>query len=420
MLKVTFCTYDKPDCVGGPFSWLQRLLPALREHGIEPRCLILLHHGDTGPTLEAFRSQDIACEFVLCHERSEDRVRWVLERLRESPPDVFVPNLPVIGFFAGAWMRPAGIPTVGILHSDDPFYRALQDEFVFGGKKFQLSGLACVSKELEEQVLARKPAKTRVWRIPYGVPVPTESVERAPGVLRLAFVGRLAEEQKRITAVTRALCRATREISGTSAVLYGDGPDRPAVEAILADEGKDLPVRLGGLIPSDQIQEALFQCDVVVLLSEYEGLPIALMEAMGCGCVPVCLRMRSGIPELVEDGVSGLLVDDRGDGFVEAIRRLHDELGLWQRLSEGAKARIQEGFSDTVCNGKWATMLHELRASAGPTKAIKIPRRISLPKRNPSLESDVNRTNPPALPLRLWRKSRIFVGRMRRMIMGKS
>jgi glycosyltransferase involved in cell wall biosynthesis len=418
MLRVTFCSYDKPGCVGGPFSWLQRLLPALREHGIEARCLILLHFGDTGPTLEAFRSEGIPCEAILCHERTEDRVRWVLERLRENPPDVFVPNLPVAAYFAGTWIKAAGIPTVGILHSDDSFYRALQDTFVFGAKKLRLSSLVCVSRELEAQVSSRGPETTQIWRIPCGVSLPDGRVERVPGILRMAYVGRLTEEAKRISAVTRALCQATRQIPGTTAIIYGDGPDKSSVEAILSCEGNEFPVCLGGLIPSDRIQEVLFQCDVLVLLSDYEGLPIALMEAMACGCVPVCLRIRSGIPELVEDGVSGLLVDDRGDGFVEAIRRLRDEPGLWQRLSVAAMARIQEEFSDTVCNGKWAAMLHELHASASSHNTIRIPNRIRLPKRNPTLESAENRAKPPALPIRLWRKSRIFAGRVRRQLLG--
>lgn len=257
------------------------------------------------------------------------------------------------------------------------------------------------------------------WRIPYGVPVPTESVGRAPGTLRLAFVGRLAEEQKRISEVTRALCRATREIPGTTAILYGDGPERTAVEAILADEGKDLPVRLGGLIPSDRIQEVLFQCDVIVLLSDYEGLPIALMEVMACGCVPVCLRMRSGIPELVEDGVTGLLVYDRGEGFVAAIRRLEEQPGLWARLSTAARARIESEFSDKVCNAEWAAVLHELGKGTKFSPPIEIPRRLRLPPMNPALETSENRRGPAPLPVQLWRRGRMMAGRIRRQLLGQ-
>ena len=312
MIKVTFCAYDKPGSVGGPLSWLLRLVPSLKAHGIDARCLFLLHCGDTGPTVEALREKGIDCITLPQPDRMEDRVLWFLKCLAADPPDVFVPNLPVPAYFAGSLARAAGIPTVGILHSDDPFYRGLQTEFVFGAPRFQLSGLACVSRELEEQVKGREPAATGVWRIPYGVPVPPRSVELQPGKLRLCFVGRLEDEQKRICDLTRALCRVAREVPGVEAKLYGEGSRRGAVEEILASEGAGLPVVLAGRVASDRIQESLLQCDVLVLLSDYEGLPIAVMEAMACGCVPVCLRIRSGIPELVDDGVNGLLVDDRG------------------------------------------------------------------------------------------------------------
>ena len=419
MPKVTFCTYDKPGVVGGPFSWLARLLPALRGHGIEPRCLVLLHFGESGATLDSLRAAGVSCEAVVCHDRTADRVRWILERLREDPPDVFVPSLPVAGYFAAGFLRSAGIPSVGILHSDDSYYRAVQEEFVFGRKEFRVSAIVCVSRELTSQVDSRGPLTTAVQRIPYGVPLPPESVVRKEGVLRLAYVGRLAEEQKRISEVAKALCRVVGEVSGVTAVLYGDGPERKVVEGLLAENGADPGVRLGGVIPSGQIQEVLLHCDGVVLLSDYEGLPIALMEAMACGCVPVCLRMRSGIPELVDDGVTGLLVDDRGDSFVSAIRRLRDDPELWTRLSRNARESIRQEYSDTVCNAEWAAMLHELHAKAGNPKPIRIPRRIRLPERNPALETAANRAKPPSAVLRFWRRSRILAGKLRRRWFGE-
>src|ERR1041384_7433718 len=131
-------------------------------------------------------------------------------------------------------MPTVGIPTVGILHSDDQHHHALQDEFVFGAPDFRLSHLVCVSKSLEDQVLKRRAAATQVSRIGYGVPIPQQRVKRRSSVLRLPYVGRLTEEQKRISPVCRALCRVVSEIPGTEAAVYGDGPDRTSVEAILA------------------------------------------------------------------------------------------------------------------------------------------------------------------------------------------
>ena len=260
----------------------------------------------------------------------------------------------VAGYFAGRWVRKAGIPTVGILHSDDAFYRAIQDEFVFGCHEYRVSALACVSRELEGQVYDRKPTSTSVNRISYGVHIPDQKAQRIPGRLRLAYVGRLAEEQKRISDLTRALCQVTRELPGIETVLYGDGPDRKNVETILALQEPGLAIKLAGRIESEHMQSKLLDCDVLVLLSDFEGLPIAVLEAMACGVVPVCLRMRSGIPELVMDGRTGIVVDDRGEGFVNAIARLQNEPELWERLSCAARAKIEADYSHEVCVKRWA------------------------------------------------------------------
>jgi colanic acid/amylovoran biosynthesis glycosyltransferase len=417
MLRLTFCTYDSPGAVGGPFSWLTRLLPSLNQRGFEVRCLVLLHFGESGPTLDSLRSAGISCDAVQCHSHTRDRVRWILEILRENPPDVFIANLPVAAYLAGKWLRLAGIPTVGVLHSDDAYYRGIQESFVFGNERFRLCGLVCVSKELETQALSRNPACV-VTRIPCGAQVPEQTCGRVAGVLRVAYVGRFAEEQKRISELTRAFCRAARELDGVIATLFGDGPDRGAVERILHAEGSGLAVSWGGSIPHQEILEKLLECDVVVLLSDYEGLPIALMEAMACGCVPVCLRMRSGIPELVEDGFTGLIVDDREGDFVEAIRRLRDNPELWQRLSGNARRKIESEYSDLLCDKKWAGFLTETARQKHDTGQIRIPRKIRLPKRNPDLESLDNRREPPGWPLQIWRRGRILAGKFRRRWLG--
>lgn len=418
MLKVTLCVYDKPDSVGGPVTWVQRLLPALRSRGIEARCLFLLHWGDSGPALTALRSQGFDCPAVIAHDRTEDRVRWILKRLAEDPPDVFVPNLVVAGYIAARWAKEAGIPTVGILHSDDEFYRGLQGEFVFGSPAARLSAVVCVSEELERQVRAAHPTPV-VRRIPYGVPVPPTRVARSPGSLRIAYSGRLTEEQKKIAEVARAFIRAVKEIPDTKATIYGDGPAANDVERIVALEGAGLSVRVAGAVHSDRIHEKLLDCDAIVLLSDYEGLPIALMEGMACGCVPVCLATRSGIPELVKDRVTGLIVSDREDDFIRAIRELSENEELWHRLSTAARNLVELEFSGEICAARWAELLHELHRSAGPKKSIVVPRVLRLPPRNPALESEASRKRLPSLPVRLFQRGRIFAGALRRRAMGR-
>lgn len=415
MLRVTFCAYDSQNVVGGPISWLLRIIPCLRSHGIESKCLILTW-GDSGSAVQRLEELGVDSAVAVCRGTSEERMHWILQNLQEQPPDVFIPNLVVPAYYAARWLRTAGIPTVGVLHSDDGFYQAIQNEFVFGHPQFAVTSLVCVSRELEIQVMNRKPKHSEVRRIPYGVPIPHKQIHKGSTRFRIAYVGRLAEQQKRISDVASALCRTVRAVPGTEAVIYGEGPDKKLVENILAAQGKGLPVRLGGIVPYDQIQDKLLLCDVIVLLSDYEGLPIAVMEAMACGVVPVCLRMRSGIPELVQDGITGLIVEDRDAHFVDAIRRLKEDTKLFRKLSSTARERIEAENSIERCAVQWADLLNRLHDAAGGAKKIEIPNKFRLPPIQPELAAEDPREVRDSVSRRFYLNGRKIAGNMKRKL----
>jgi glycosyltransferase involved in cell wall biosynthesis len=250
------------------------------------------------------------------------------------------------------------------------------------------------------------------------VPVPEPAAKSPNGRLRLVYVGRLVEQQKRVSEVTRALCQAVSQVPNCEAVIYGDGPARRQVEEILHTVGHGLPVRLAGRVDSDAMQERMSGSHALVLLSDYEGLPIALMEAMACGVVPICLRIRSGIPELVEDGVTGLLVDNRGSSFVDAVRRLRVEPGLWDRLSLAARARIEAGYTSEQGAERWAEMLHQLHGETAQLQGVRYPRQVEaeLPPVHPDLAHEDQRT--PRSFVRFYRFGRRLVGHAKRRILG--
>jgi glycosyltransferase involved in cell wall biosynthesis len=418
-LKVTFCTYDKPDSIGGPGAWLSRLIPDLNARGITVRCLALVHCGDTGPTVQQLQAQGIECSVTQCPDYLEDQVTWILTKLRDDPPDVFVPNLVLAGFFAARWLKAAGIPSIGVVHSDDDYYRGIVSDFVLGPPAWRISSVVCVSRELERQINGEHPVGVLVRTIPCGVPIPSATVARVGGKLRLAYVGRLVEEQKQISQVARAFCRATTELAGVDALIVGEGPDRDRVEAVLANECSGAAVHLSGRVDVDRIQDLLLGRDVIALLSDYEGLPIALMEAMACGCVPVVLKVRSGIPELVDNEETGLVVADRGAGFVQAIERLRDDPALWARLSAGARRKIVETYSESSSSHEWERLLYDIAAVNNQPMPIKIPARLRFADGHPAL--DIRKRSRPRDPrwIALYRRGRIEVGRLRRILFGK-
>ena len=416
MLKITFCAYDKPDSIGGPVTWLMRLLPFLQQHNIEPTCLLLFHSGNEGPLLNSLSSNGIKCKTSPFLNYTEDNIHWILSCLQEDPPNIFVPNLVIPAYYAAAWARKAGIFTLGVSHSDDPFYHAIQKEFVDGSEFFRLDGMVCVSRELEQQILS-SPFINNVMlqRIPYGVVVPEASCIREDTTLRVAYVGRLVDEQKRISELTRAFCRMCKSVSNVEAVIVGDGPDWNRVQDILDQEGRALPIRLLGALPPNEIQSFLLSSHVIVLLSDYEGLPIALLEAMACGVVPVCLSMRSGISELIQDGVTGLIVHNRNENFIRSIEILRNDTVLWQFFSENAKAFIKSNFSLERSHQNWLDFLKSVPLPS--QMPLLLSNTYALPDVNPFLRrADVRRPLPVPFSKQILRRMRNWIGSIKQRI----
>jgi glycosyltransferase involved in cell wall biosynthesis len=136
------------------------------------------------------------------------------------------------------------------------------------------------------------------------------------------------------------LARALRKLEPGAyrAAIVGDGPDRTAVAAELGDAGELLGER-------DDVAEQLARADVFVLSSRSEGLPMAILEAMAAG-LPVVATAVGGIPELVADGETGLLVPPGdADALAEALRRLVADPELRRRLGDAARTRVEERFS---------------------------------------------------------------------------
>ena len=411
---VAFCAYDKPGFLSGTSLWIQRLLPQLKAQRIKVRCYIFLQTGEKGPLTQYLEKHGVECVTTQTPCYTEERVSWLLQQVTRDRPNVFVANEVPAGYHAGRWIKAAGIPTVGVIHTDRAQDDVLQSLFIAGPKADAVTAVVCVSEHIELRVRAREHPGLRVRRIPYGAPVPRERVLLSEGGLRIAYVGQLTEEAKQVSLLTRAFCEVVKAVPGVSATLYGDGPAAESVEQILATEGKGLPVKAVGRLDNAALRNALLHTDAVVLLSDFEGLPFSLMEAMGCGCVPVCLRIRNGIPELVIDGVTGLLVSDRGDSFVAAIRRLREDDLMWRRLSDNARLHIEKGYSDEASATAWVNLLSELAEESHPSR-IKIPARMSLPPAIPPYEEPESR-KPQASPIaELYRAVRMSLSGFRKV-----
>ncbi|HZL36046.1 MAG TPA: glycosyltransferase family 4 protein [Tepidisphaeraceae bacterium] len=161
---------------------------------------------------------------------------------------------------------------------------------------------------------------------------------------RLLFVGRLAPV-KGLCVLFDALALLKRDRPGVVLTIAGDGPDRQILEAKARDLGMYDNVRFVGYQSQAQVRELLGQTDVFVMSSFAEGVPVVLMEAMASG-VPVVATRIAGIPELVEEGVSGYLVPP-GDPepLADCIAALLEDPELRNRFGKAGRAEVRAEFN---------------------------------------------------------------------------
>ena len=160
-------------------------------------------------------------------------------------------------------------------------------------------------------------------------PVPVPDVQRA------LFVG-VAERYKNVCCLADAWRRVASRLPDATLHVVSRGRERAVFEHLVRDVPRQ--VQWDEWLPSDRIAAALDEAAVFVLPSFSEGLPRVAMEAFARGRGVVGAR-AGGIPDIVEDGVSGLLVPPGdADALADALVRALFEPGLAQSLGSGALA----------------------------------------------------------------------------------
>ena len=364
-IRVDILAYDHADVVSGPIAWSQRMPSILRSLGFEVR-LLLYYWGsaEAGAIYNAASKSGIRCEAV-SFGSTADNVSWLLGKISEDRPEVFVANHVLPGWLVAGVLTSCGVPTVGVLRSDDKYYHALIDNFLRGKQEYRPAAVVSVSQFLTNTVRtilpdgiteticsgAIPPTKVACWSKPF----------------RLVYSGRFADEQKRISFVAEAMIRACRQIEGVEGLLIGDGPEFSAIRDRVNDAA--VAIRMTGRLAADEAKELLAEAHAMILFSEYEGLPTTLIEGMMAGAVPICTEMRSGLAELVIPGSTGFLVRDI-DEFLSVVRKLVSDKDMWESYSRSAREHVTVEFSIEASAVKWSQILRRVAAEAKPARVI--------------------------------------------------
>ena len=353
----------RPSVPAGPGTVprvILHLIGSLPANGAERILLDLVRHLDRarfrpvvcclqagGPLVPEFEAAGV--RVVILRKRS----RWDLSILGQVRGVIAAERPALVHthlFTADAWGRAAallaGVPAVCTAHSSDP-WRGWQQRLADGILSRLTERVVAVSEDVAQSRRSRERVPpSKLTTIPNGIDLvrfdpradvgPTRAALCLPdGIPVIGIVGRLHPAKGHpllFEAVRRLLAQGRRLV----VLVVGEGELRGDLEALARRLGLEGSVRFLGR--RADIPAILNLLDVVVMPSRWEGLSIALLEAMAAAR-PVIAAAVGGIPEVVEHGQTGILIPPgEPEQLCAALARLLDRPGEARRLGEAARA----------------------------------------------------------------------------------
>jgi glycosyltransferase involved in cell wall biosynthesis len=183
-------------------------------------------------------------------------------------------------------------------------------------------------KEIEVEMEARTKVKSLL---------PAEWKE----LFKVLTVGRLIPLKKIDT-----LIKLVKEIKKMALIVVGEGPEKSNLENLVESLGIRERVFFTGMLERIEVLKLMKECDVFVLNSQHEGFPHVILEAMMVG-IPVIATGVGGIPEIVDDCLTGFLVKPDDPKLREVLEKLKDEK-LREEISKRAKEKVKTFSWDVV------------------------------------------------------------------------
>lgn len=341
--------------------------------GYEPSLAVTHDAGDAQPELlTAARSRGIDTHLIECSVSFDPRA---VGRLRECMRTVRPSVLHCHGYredlYAMAARMKAHLVTTNHLWKRTTLSLRLYAR-VDAWLVRRFDRVVAVSREICSELERSGLRSPRLRYIPNGVELERfgngdrQHVRRALGLaadeLVVAVVGSLTEE-KGHRYLLDALARLGNEGRAASLLVIGDGPEAERLEGQARRLGIESRVALLGR--REDVAEILAAVDVFVLPSLVEGLPIALLEAMAAGVACVATRVGD-VPQVVEEGRSGLLVPSRDSGAIAAaLERLAADPALRSRLAAYGERAVRESFSSERMTERYCALYDELCEPSG-------------------------------------------------------
>lgn len=322
---------------GGAERLMVDLLPRLEEHGVDPVvCAIQVRHGN--PVADDLRAAGIEVHTIGIERlRESGALRRVTAAIEATRPALVHTQLEFANILGSIAARRLGVSSLATIHTLDRPRRFSRDAARFRVMAWTLRHRAerviAVSESARLHVLERAGlTKRNTTTIHNGIDLRgyTTDLSEDGAALRRALNIDAAAPVITTVAVLRApkgiddmldaLGPLRQKFPGIIYLIAGDGPHRPILEQRVADLGLEDAVRFAG--HRDDVPAVLAATDVFALPSHTEALPTVVIEAMASG-VPVVATEVGGVPEMIDPGVTGILVPPGAPSrLADAVGRL--------------------------------------------------------------------------------------------------
>lgn len=355
--------------IGGSERHLLELLPALRDRGVDARFLGL---DDTSAAPDQF--YEALAEREVPFERTPGRrdldaglTRRVRAAVRASGPDIVHTHLVHGDVYGLAAVAGRNTTLVSTKHNDDRF-RAGRLRYLERLATRRASRVVCITEALarfNREVVGLPREKLRVVHYgldappaPWGPPGGPEIPDDAPV---LVAVCRLVQ-QKGLDVAIASLALVREQHPNTRLVVLGEGPLRSELETLAQARGVGDAVSFPGRV--GDVAWWLRRADVIVHPARWEGFGLALLEAMLCA-KPIVASEVSSIPEIVVDGVTGLLIaPDDPTALAAAVTAILDDPERGRAYGAAGHVRALAEFSVARMADRTLEVYEEARASA--------------------------------------------------------
>jgi glycosyltransferase involved in cell wall biosynthesis len=230
-------------------------------------------------------------------------------------------------------------------------FRRLVDKHLIGRGSDAV--IACSQEDRRRMIEVEGIPAQKVVFVPNGIvgraPTPGRDVRRELGIPQdapvVGSVGALRAE-KRFDVLLHAAAQLASRRPGLCVVIAGAGAERGALEALASDLGLGTRAMLLGA--RDDVPNVLRALDVAINCSDFEGSPLSVLEYMEAG-LPVVATGVGGLPDLIDDGVHGLLVPRRDPGaLAHALDALLGDSARRRAMGEAGRRRRREQFEFDV------------------------------------------------------------------------